>query len=88
MAKYFFEPRKIKEIRLSKSLTFKDIKKAVGLHHKSQMEQWENGEITPKADKIAILASVFDVPPCSFYLKDQKCECEKEEEDNDNPYRI
>ena len=64
-----FDPQKIRQIREEKGLNFKDIKKIIGLHHKNQLEQWENGKITPKADKIALLANLFGVPPCSFYTR-------------------
>ena len=76
MSKYFFEPRLIKEIRTEKKIPIKEIKAKAGLCSKAQLNQWENGERTPSAKKIAALASVLGVPPCSFFLKEHTCKCE------------
>jgi len=79
MQKILFNPQRIREIREEKGLTFKDIKGVIGIHHKSQLEQWENGKVIPKADTIALLASVLEVPPCSFYTlytsEKMACDC-------------
>jgi len=78
--KILFNPQRIREIREAKGLEFKDIKSAMGIHHKAQLEQWENGRVIPKADTIALLASALDVSPCSFYTRytsaEMECGCE------------
>ena len=81
MQKILFDPQKIRIIREEKGLAFKDIKKVIGLHHKAQLEQWETGKTTPKADKIALLADLFGVPPCYFYTRytsaEMECGCKE-----------
>ena len=63
--------RKMKESRISRGLTAKDVRDYMGFSSIQSIYKWEAGQCSPQADNLLAMAKLYQVNP--FDLIVEKC---------------
>lgn len=59
---------RLREARLNARLTVREAAARAGLRGHGTLVQYENGAVLPPLDRLAALATIYDVPLASFFV--------------------
>ncbi|MDW8213229.1 MAG: helix-turn-helix transcriptional regulator [Roseiflexaceae bacterium] len=59
---------RLREARLNARLTVREAAARAGLRSHGTLVQYENGAVLPPLDRLATLATIYDVPLASFFV--------------------